>query len=199
MCVSVCGRYSSGSQRSPGDPYTVADFDGTGNPFQNWGLGSWQGAAQSTLDGSAIGASTNWMEVDMGNLNGSNWNNTNELIMPWYGNWGSWTLDTLNQHSAYAFDVIAIDGTYNSNSLYVKMSADFYAEYGGAQLAPTVNQNWNQVPITLTSVEHMLLSNQPATITHVVVPYTGYFPDCDVFVWGYRWRSVAASLLATVL
>ena len=111
----------------------------------------------------------------MGNLNGSNWNNTNELIMPWYGNWGSWTLDTLNQHSAYAFDVIAIDGTYNSNSLYVKMSADFYAEYGGAQLAQTVNQNWNQVPITLTSVD-TLLNNQPATITHVVVPYTDIFP-----------------------
>ena len=56
------------------------------------------------------------------------------------------------------------------------MSADFYAEYGGAQLAPTVNQNWNQVPDSADQCGHFTQRPARGTITHVVIPYTDIFP-----------------------
>ena len=150
------------------DPYTISDFDSTGNAFANWGLGSWQGLAnsQTVIDGSGIGSSTNWLQVDCGGDSPSN-----VLIYPWYSNWGTWSTTTYNSHSAYAFDVIAVEGFWTSPDLYIKMRRDQMDNYGGALLVPQAGQAWQQVPLTYTTVDD-LLNSVPATVMHVVIPYT---------------------------
>jgi hypothetical protein len=150
------------------DPVTLANFDSTGNPFANWGLGSWQGPAnsQTVIDGAGIGSSTNWMQVDCGTTNANNM-----LILPWYGMWGTFNQDAYNNHSAYAFDIIAVEGFWTSPNLYIKMRRDWVDNWGSTPLGPQAGQAWKEIPLTFTSVDD-LLNSVPATVMHVVIPYT---------------------------
>ena len=171
LVLFACAVLMSASLASA-DPTMLADFE-SGSPLANWGLGSWQGAEQTVIDGSGIGASTNWLQVGMGNDNGGSWNTNNNMIKPWWGDWGTFTLDNLNAHSAWAFDVIAFNGVYNSSTLYAKLGLDTPAEYGGANLYPSFNQDWHAESITLSDPD---IVSHPVTITHVVIPYTDIFP-----------------------
>jgi hypothetical protein len=166
----------------------ITDLE-TGNPFQAWGVGSWQIRTQQIVTNYTpeIGQTGNWIEAGVGN-----WG-SDMLIIPRWGTgvWNTWNVNQYDQHSSIGFDAIMFAGTDNmswpSNTLAFRLGRD-------GDGIPQVTQNYQMLDLTnLWQTVELVPGDPTSALTfikaHFSVPYTDIdpvaLPDIDGGFQGY--------------
>jgi hypothetical protein len=157
------------------DTLVITDLE-SGNPFQAWGVGSWQIRTQQIVTDYTpeIGQTGNWIEAGVGA-----WGQGMLILPRWGANvWNTWNSDTYNAHSSIGFDAIMFQGQDNmswpSNTLAFKLGLDCDGQ-------PQVNQNLHFLDLTNLWQTIQLDPEDPdSKITyikaHFSVPYTDISP-----------------------
>jgi hypothetical protein len=156
------------------DTVLITDLE-SGNPFQQWGVGSWQARTQQIVTNydTEIGVTGNWLEDGTGAFG------YGQLIIPRWGTgvWDTWNAAQYNAHSNIEFDAVLYSGEDNMSWPSNTLGISFNREGAGfGQAAASLNL-------------YLDVTNSKDAIAHFSIPYSQLdavaVPDQNDWFQGY--------------